>query len=67
MNQVGSDLEREMLALAFAERALEIIDGCGPDGVDAAMKRVAVLRERAAKLAPHVFGEREAGGDGNGA
>ena len=49
--------DREALALGFAEEGLEIIDAAGPDNLDVAMKRVAVLRERAARLHPQVFGD----------
>ena len=56
--------DRELLALMAAETALEIADGCGPEGVDAASRRVAMLRECAAALHPEMWGEREAGGDG---
>ena len=59
-NMTMTDLtagDREALALAFAEEGLEIIDAAGPDNLDVAMKRVAVLRERAARLHPQVFGD----------
>ena len=51
--------EREFWALMAAETALAIVDGCGPEGADAASRRVAMLRECAAALHPEMWGGLE--------